>query len=69
MKALSEMDRTQQVEAMQSYNSMKSDLMEYFKTFAEEGRVVNKEDIQKFFAAKMRSDKGKHRTEIPKFCK
>ena len=39
MKALSEMERTQQVEAIHSYNSMKSDLMEYLKTFAEEGKV------------------------------
>ena len=40
MKALSEMERTQQVEAIQSYNSMKSDLMEYLKTFAQEGKVA-----------------------------
>ena len=40
MKALSEMDRTQQVEAITSYNSMKSDLMDYLKTFAEEGKVL-----------------------------
>ena len=40
MKALSEMERTQQVEAIQSYNSMKSDLMEYLKTFAQEGKVT-----------------------------
>ena len=39
MKALSEMDRTQQVEAIHSYNSMKSDLMGYLKTFAEQGKV------------------------------
>ena len=40
MKALSEMERTQQVEAIQSYNSMKSDLMEYLKTFVQEGKVA-----------------------------
>ena len=40
MKALSEMERTQQVEAIHSYNSMKSDLMGYLKTFAEEGKVL-----------------------------
>ena len=40
MKALSEMERTQQVEAIQSYNSMKTDLMEYLKTFAQEGKVT-----------------------------
>ena len=39
MKALSEMERTQQVEAIHSYNSMKTDLMEYLKTFVEEGKV------------------------------
>jgi len=70
MKALSEMDRTQQVEAITSYNSMKSDLMDYLKTFAEEGKVVTQEDIKKFFAAKTKSDgKNRHSTVIPKFCK
>ena len=67
MKALSEMDRVQQVEAIQGYNSMKSNLMDYLKTFAESGKTVSKEDIQQFFqqmtAAKRR------RVEIPKFCK
>ena len=34
------------------YNSMKTDLMEYLKTFDEEGKVVMQEDITKFFALK-----------------
>lgn len=69
MKALSEMDRTKQVEAIHSYNSMKGDLMEYFKTFAEEGKVVTQEDIKKFFASKSKDAKKRPRVEIPKFCK
>jgi len=49
MKALSEMDRVKQVEAIQGYNTMKSNLMDYLKKFAENGKVVRQEDIQEFF--------------------
>ena len=40
MKALSEMDRVKQVEAIQGYNTMKSNLMDYLKKFAENGKVI-----------------------------
>lgn len=67
MKALSEMDRVKQVEAIQSYNSMKSNLMDYLKKFAENGKVVRQEDIQEFFSG-LKSSK-RPRVEIPKFCR
>ena len=67
MKALSEMERTKQVEAIQQYNSMKSNLMEYLQKFKDSGKVVRQEDIQEFFE-QMKSRK-KQRVEIPKFCK
>mgnify|MGYP001271301495 CR=1 FL=1 len=35
MKELSKMERTKQIEAIHGYNSMKSNLMEYLKKFAE----------------------------------
>merc|ERR1711992_134022 len=49
MEALSSMDRVKQVEAIQGYNTMKSNLMDYLKKFAENGKVVRQEDIQEFF--------------------
>eukprot|EP00096_Caligus_rogercresseyi_P007032 TRINITY_DN2431_c0_g2_i1.p1 TRINITY_DN2431_c0_g2~~TRINITY_DN2431_c0_g2_i1.p1 ORF type:complete len:378 (+),score=116.70 TRINITY_DN2431_c0_g2_i1:30-1163(+) len=67
LKALSSLDRVKQVEALSSYNSMKSDLMDYLKTFAEGDKVVTSEDIKSFFE-KMGKAK-KRRVEIPKFCK
>lgn len=67
MEALSAMDRVKQVEAIQGYNSMKANLMEYLKKFAENGKVVKQEDIQEFFQ-KMAANK-RQRVEIPKFCK
>eukprot|EP00095_Tigriopus_kingsejongensis_P001236 maker-scaffold160_size295910-snap-gene-1.36 protein:Tk01236 transcript:maker-scaffold160_size295910-snap-gene-1.36-mRNA-1 annotation:"c14orf130 homolog" len=67
MKALSEMDRVKQIEAIQSYNSMKSNLMDYLKKFAENGKVVRQEDIQEFFSG-LKSNK-RQRVEIPKFCR
>ena len=67
MKALSEMDRVKQVEAIEGYNSMKSNLMEYLKKFAENGKVVREEDIQEFFQ-QMSANK-RQKTEMPKFCR
>ena len=67
MEALSSMDRVKQMEAIQGYNSMKSNLMEYLKKFAENGKVVRQEDIQEFFQ-QMQASK-RQRVEIPKFCK
>ena len=69
MKALSEMDRVKQVEAIQSYNTMKSGLMDYLKTFADEGKVVKQEDIAKFFEAMRNSSSSTNRVEMPKFCR
>merc|ERR1719270_1012832 len=67
MEELSKMDRVKQVEAIQGYNSMKTNLMEYLKKFAENGKVVRQEDIQEFFQ-RMQANK-RPRVEIPKFCK
>ena len=61
------MDRIKQMEAIQGYNAMKSNLMEYLKKFAQNGKVVRQEDIQEFFE-KMSANK-RQRVEIPKFCK
>lgn len=61
------MDRVKQVEAIEGYNSMKANLMEYLKKFAENGKVVRQEDIQEFFQ-QMQANK-RARVEIPKFCK
>jgi len=67
MEALSAMDRVKQVEAIHGYNSMKSNLMEHLKKFAENKKVVSKEDIQEFFQ-QLQANK-RPRSEIPKFCK
>ena len=67
MEALSNMERVKQVEAIQSYNSMKSNLMEYLQKFAQNGKVVRKEDIQEFFE-QMKSNK-RPRIEIPENCR
>ena len=61
------MDRVKQVEAIQGYNSMKSNLMEYLQKFAQNGKVVRKEDIQEFFE-QMKSNK-RPRIEIPENCR
>ena len=67
MKELSKMERTKQIEAIHGYNSMKSNLMEYLKKFAENKKVVREEDIQEFFQ-QMAGNK-KMRTNIPDNCR
>ena len=67
MEALSAMDRVKQVEAIQSYNSMKANLMEYLKKFAQSGKVVREEDVKEFFE-QMKSVK-RPRLEIPDNCR
>ncbi|XP_005986670.1 putative E3 ubiquitin-protein ligase UBR7 [Latimeria chalumnae] len=49
MTALSHMDRVQQVELIYEYNDLKTELKDYLKRFADEGKVVTREDIQQFF--------------------
>lgn len=67
MNVLSKMDRTNQIEAIHGYNSMKSNLMEYLKKFAENKKVVRKEDIQEFF--QQMSGNKKMKMDIPDNCK
>jgi len=68
MEELSKMDRVKQVEAIHGYNSMKSNLMEYLKKFAENGKVVRQEDIQEFFE-QMKSNKRPRTAVIPENCR
>ncbi|XP_056401247.1 putative E3 ubiquitin-protein ligase UBR7 [Hyla sarda] len=49
MTALGTMNRIQQVELISEYNDLKTELKDYLKKFAEEGKVVQTQDIQKFF--------------------
>merc|ERR1712156_1266121 len=49
MKAMSGMDRTQQIETVHGYNMLKNNLAEYLKKFAENKTVVREEDIQELF--------------------
>ncbi|XP_037077298.1 putative E3 ubiquitin-protein ligase UBR7 [Pollicipes pollicipes] len=67
MRALSSMDRLQQVEVAHEYNDLKSELMNYLKKFAENKKVVRKEDIQEFFTG-MKSRK-RQKTDVPHFCR
>ncbi|XP_071079564.1 putative E3 ubiquitin-protein ligase UBR7 [Haliotis cracherodii] len=50
VSALSQMNRIQQVELIQGFNDMKSQLSDYLKKFAENGKVVREEDIKEFFS-------------------
>lgn len=47
--ALASMNHVQKIEVIQGYNKMKTALSTYLQSFAENGKVVTKEDIQSFF--------------------
>lgn len=49
MQALQNMGRIPQVEVIQEYNDMKSELTEYLRDFVAQGKVVKEEDIRNFF--------------------
>lgn len=49
MQALQNMERIPQVEVMHEYNDMKTELTEYLREFAAQGKVVKEEDIRNFF--------------------
>ncbi|XP_041351094.1 putative E3 ubiquitin-protein ligase UBR7 [Gigantopelta aegis] len=49
IEALSQMNRVQQVEVILGYNDLKSELNNYLKKFAENGKIVREEDIREFF--------------------
>ncbi|XP_036405820.1 putative E3 ubiquitin-protein ligase UBR7 [Megalops cyprinoides] len=49
MSALNTLNRVQQLEIIYEYNDMKTELKDYLQRFAEEGKVVTPQDIQRFF--------------------
>ncbi|OCT68260.1 ubiquitin protein ligase E3 component n-recognin 7 L homeolog isoform X1 [Xenopus laevis] len=67
MTALSSMNRVQQVELICEYNDLKTELTDYLKRFAEEGKVVKTEDIQQFFE-ELRSRKRRRLDGMQYYC-
>lgn len=66
MRALSQLDRTAQIEALHGYNDMKEQLKEYLQKFAENRKVVREEDIREFFSQMSRK---RARVEVPSTCR
>ncbi|XP_054263286.1 putative E3 ubiquitin-protein ligase UBR7 [Macrosteles quadrilineatus] len=67
MEALSSLDRVQQMEAILSYNEMKTHLSEYLAKFVENKKVVREEDIREFFTG-MQARK-RQKTDVPYNCR
>ncbi|XP_059505047.1 putative E3 ubiquitin-protein ligase UBR7 isoform X2 [Stegostoma tigrinum] len=67
MTALSNMNRIQQVELIYEYNDLKTELKDYLKRFADEGKVVTSEDIQHFFE-ELQSKKRRRVDGMQYFC-
>ncbi|EPB89142.1 hypothetical protein HMPREF1544_04009 [Mucor circinelloides 1006PhL] len=54
MEQLQRMDRVQAIESVRAFQTLASDLKQFFGTFKEEGKIVTKEDVQEYFDAKRR---------------
>ncbi|XP_068110746.1 putative E3 ubiquitin-protein ligase UBR7 isoform X2 [Hyperolius riggenbachi] len=67
MAALSSMSHVQQVELICEYNDLKTELKDYLKRFADEGKVVQSEDIKKFFED-LRSKKRRRLDNMQYYC-
>lgn len=50
LKALSSLDRIQQINALTEYNKMRDKLLDFLKSFKDKKEVVKEEDIRAFFA-------------------
>jgi len=66
MQALSNLDRVHQMEAILSYNDMKTHLRDYLAKFVENKKVVREEDIHEFFSG-MQARK-RQKLDIPYNC-
>nr|KAJ3420094.1 hypothetical protein HK105_006096 [Polyrhizophydium stewartii] len=49
MQQLNEIDRVRAIDGIRAYNKFKDRLMEFLRGFGSEGKVVCKEDIERFF--------------------
>ncbi|KFM63331.1 putative E3 ubiquitin-protein ligase UBR7, partial [Stegodyphus mimosarum] len=67
LSALSQMDRVKQMEAIRAYTSMKGQLKEYLKAFADNKRTVSENDIKEFFEGI--SKRKKLNNGVPYFCR
>ncbi|KAJ8044539.1 Protein mlo2 [Holothuria leucospilota] len=68
IQALSNLDRTQQVEVLQGYNDMKTELRDFLQSFAQNGKVVKREDIDQFFG-EMQVRKRQKTAPMQYFCR
>ncbi|KAK7436687.1 hypothetical protein VKT23_018942 [Stygiomarasmius scandens] len=53
MRALSRLPRERAIDGIHAFNSMRDDLKNYLRPFAEQGKVVNETDVKSFFESLM----------------
>ncbi|KAF5366569.1 hypothetical protein D9758_008982 [Tetrapyrgos nigripes] len=53
MRALSRLPRERAIDGIHAFNSMRDDLKNYLRPFAEQGKVVNEADVKSFFESLM----------------
>ncbi|KAI8997875.1 hypothetical protein BDB01DRAFT_772728 [Pilobolus umbonatus] len=58
MEQLQRVDRVQALESLMAYKTLADDIKSYLSAFKESGKIVTKEDVEEFFAAKRQERKG-----------
>lgn len=67
MAALTTLPRTNQIDALTSYNDMKQKLFEFLQTFVTNNTIVTEQDISNFF--RTMSDNPTKKSQQPPFCR
>ncbi|KAG8178550.1 hypothetical protein JTE90_015920 [Oedothorax gibbosus] len=67
LDALSQLDRVKQMEAVRAYTSMKGELKEYLKEFADNKKTVCEKDIKEFF--ERMAKRKKLNNGVPHYCR
>lgn len=70
LQALSNLPRTNQIDAISSYNRMKEKLFEFLQTFVNNNQIVTDEDIKRFFDTMKEKESNKNQSvQQPYFCR
>lgn len=65
VKALNSLHRETAIAGLAAYNDLKVDLMSFLRGFADQGKVVSRQDIQEFFESKKQRDLEIERQKLP----
>ena len=57
LDVIQNLPRDQAIEGIQAYNTIKAKLRDFFKPFAEQGKIVTEDEVKSFFGEMTAKDK------------